>query len=221
MKRAIAFSFLFLTSFFTFSQQKDFGAWSSAAFVFKPNKKIDLGVAPEFRWDQNLGRLRTRLIDFKGKYDITKELTGILVYRFAAIQRNSGWQPRRRLQIGLSYTYDYNEFDFSIATKVQRGKSLETATRDADLNNNWRNKFSVTYKGLKKIDIAMSYEFFHSIMETNRFEWTDWRWILDAEYKLTKEQSIGLGYLIQNEFQFGVDNRDRVLLLHYKYVLKK
>jgi hypothetical protein len=59
------------------------------------------------------------------------------------------------------------------------------------------------------------------MMQANRFEWTDWRWILDAEYKLTKQQSIGLGYLIQNEFQFGVDNRDRVLLLNYKYVLKK
>ncbi|MFN6378078.1 MAG: DUF2490 domain-containing protein [Flavobacteriales bacterium] len=204
-----------------FSQTKDFGIWTSGNFTYKHSKKLDFSVMPEFRWDQNVTRLRTRLIDFRGRYDITDNLTGILVYRFGGTQRNSGWQPRRRFQIGVSYRLKYEDFDFSITSRIQRGKSLETVNREADLNNNWRNKLEATYKGLKKLDISMSYEFFHSLMKVNRLEWTDWRWVLEGEYKIGGGHFVSLGYLVQNEFRTGVDNRDRVILMGYKYVLKK
>ncbi|MFY7707346.1 MAG: DUF2490 domain-containing protein [Flavobacteriales bacterium] len=204
-----------------FSQNKDFGIWTSGNFTYKPSKKLDFSVLPEFRWDQNVTRFRTRLIDFRGRYDITDEWTGILVYRFAGTQRNSGWQPRRRFQLGISYKFKYDEFTFSITSRVQRGRRLETATRDADLNNSWRNKLEATYKGLKKLGLSISYEFFHSLMEVNRLDWTDWRWVLEGEYKLGGGHYVSMGYLVQNEFRTGPDNRDRILLFGYKYVLKK
>jgi hypothetical protein len=217
----------FITALFCFSifsaasQNKDFGIWTSGNFTYKHSKELDFSVSPEFRWDQNATRFRTRLIDFRGRYDITDDLTGILVYRFAGTQRNSGWQPRRRLQLGISYKKKYGDFNFSITSRVQRGRSLETDTRDADLNNNWRNKLEATYKGLKKVDLSMSYEFFHSLMKIDRLKWTDWRWVLEGEYKLGGGHFVSIGYLVQNEFRTGPDNRDRALLFGYKYVLKK
>ena len=52
-------------------------------------------------------------------------------------------------------------------------------------------------------------------------DWIDWRWVLEGEYKLGGGHYVSIGYLVQNEFRTGPDNRDRVLLFGYKYVLKK
>lgn len=123
--------------------------------------------------------------------------------------------------MGVNYQRKWNDFIFSVTSRVQRGKTEETLIREADLNNNWRNKIEAKYKGLKKIDIALYFELFHSLLRVNRFELTDYRWVLEGEYKINKSNYISLGYLIQNEFRTGPDGRDRVLVFAYKHVLRK
>lgn len=202
-------------------QNKDFGIWTSGTFQYKYSKQLDFAITPELRWDRNVTRWRTRLLDFKAKYEFYNDWAAIGVIRVGGTQRNSGWQGRTRFQLGVNYKKKVNEFWFSGTSRVQRGRTEETATREADLNNNWRNKIEATYKGLKRVDLSLSLELFHSLMKIDRMKLTDYRWVLEGEYKISKSNFVGLGYLIQNEFQAGLDNRDRVLLFSYKHVMRK
>jgi hypothetical protein len=95
-----------------------------------------------------------------------------------------------------------------------------TRSRDADFNSNFRNKLSIAYSGIRKFTPGISYELFHGLSDGDFLEWQDWRFVIDGEYKINKRNFIGIGYLIQQELRPGIDQRDRVVLLSYKYVLE-
>jgi hypothetical protein len=220
MKKLIL-SIFFIASLKAFSQEKDFGVWSSAELGYEVIDDLDVSVSPELRWDQNVTRLRNRQIDFKAKYKLPSDIFFVAAYRVGGIQRNSGWQERKRIQMGGGVKYKMNDFVGTFTTRFQRAVSERTRTRDADLNTNWRNKFAITYKGIKKFDVGVSYEFFHGTQEGEFLDWQDWRFVIEGEYKINKRNYISAGFLVQNEFQIGVDQRDRVLFFGYRHEIKR
>ena len=60
----ITLIFIFLVSLNADAQNKDFGVWTGGPLKFKASKKIDLSLSPELRWDQNVSRLRNRILNF-------------------------------------------------------------------------------------------------------------------------------------------------------------
>lgn len=72
---------LLFSTLLGYSQEKDFGIWTSGTFQYKYSKKLDFAVTPELRWDRNVTRWRTRLIDFKTKYEFSEGWSAIGVVR--------------------------------------------------------------------------------------------------------------------------------------------
>jgi len=203
----------------TSAQEIDRGLWLNPSVVYKGLKKVDLELSPELRWDQDGTRLRTRQVDLKARYDLKKGCFAGLSLRLGAIQRNSGWQNRQRIQLNGGKKWKPGDFRIGYTTKIQFTFSGQTRTRDADLNSNFRNKLSLNYAGIKKFTPGISYELFHGLSDGAFLELQDWRFILEGEYKINKRNSIGLGYLLQQEIRTGIDQRDKVILLSYQHII--
>lgn len=210
---------LFLIHTIANAQEIDRGLWLNPSLVYKGLKKVDLELSPELRWDQDVTRLRTRQVDLKARYDLKKGYFAGLSLRLGAIQRNSGWQPRQRIQLNGGKKWKPGDFRIGYTTKIQFTFSGQTRTRDADLNSNFRNKLSLNYAGIKKFTPGISYELFHGLSDGAFLELQDWRFILEGEYKINKRNSIGLGYLLQQEIRTGIDQRDKVILLSYQHII--
>lgn len=202
------------------AQETDMGLWLNPAIEYKGLKKVDLELSPELRWDQDISRLRSRQIDLKGKYNFKKGYFLGLSFRIGAIQRNSGWQSRQRIQFNGGKKWKPGDFRIGYTTKIQFTFSGQTGRRDADLNSNFRNKLSLGYTGIKKFTPEISYELFHGLSDREFLELQDWRFIIEGDYKINKKNFIGLGYLVQQEIQRGIDQRDNVILLKYKFVFE-
>jgi hypothetical protein len=213
---------LFIFLFFfesVHAQEVDRGLWLSPSLEYRGLKKVDLEIAPELRWDQDVTRLRTRQIDLKGRYNFKKGYFAGLSFRIGAIQRNSGWQPRQRIQFNGGKRWKPGDFRIGYTTKVQFTFSGQTRTRDADLNSNFRNKLAVSYAGIKKFTPGISYELFHGLSDGDFLELQDWRFVIEGEYKINKRNSVGLGYLLQQEIVTGIDQRDKVIVISYQHII--
>ncbi|MFN5355425.1 MAG: DUF2490 domain-containing protein [Bacteroidota bacterium] len=201
------------------AQEIDRGLWLNPSVVYKGLKKVDLELSPELRWDQDLTRLRTRQVDLKARYDLKRGYFAGMSLRLGAIQRNSGWQPRQRIQFNGGKKWKPGDFRIGYTTKIQFTLSGQTRTRDADLNSSFRNKLSLNYVRIKKFTPCVSYELFHGLSEEAFLQFQDWRFILEGEYKINKRNSIGLGYLLQQQIRTGIDQRDKVILINYQHTI--
>jgi Protein of unknown function (DUF2490) len=201
------------------AQEVDNGLWLNPSFEYKGLKKVDFELSPELRWDEDVTRLRSRQIDFKGRYNMKKDFFAGLSVRVGSIQRNSGWQPRQRIQLNGGKKWKPGDFRIGYTSKIQFSFASKTRARDADFNSNFRNKLSVSYNGIKKFTLGFSFELFHGLSDGEFLELQDWRFVSEGEYKINKRNFVGLGYLIQHKIQPGIDQRDRVVLLSYKFVL--
>jgi hypothetical protein len=218
LRSGCPFVFVFFVEYLC-AQEVDNGLWLSPSVEYRGIKKLELTVAPELRWDEDISRLRTRQVDLKARYDFKKGYFAGLSLRIGAIQRNSGWQPRQRIQLNGGKRWKPGDFRIGYTTKVQFTFSGQTRTRDADLNSNFRNKLAVSYAGIKKFTPGISYELFHGLSGRDFLELQDWRFVIEGEFKINKRNYVGLGYLLQQEIQRGIDQRDRVILISYKHII--
>jgi hypothetical protein len=77
----------------------------------------------------------------------------------------------------------------------------------------------VKYGGLKKTDLATSFEIFNAVSAYQQLAWTNWRWTAQVTHKISKKQSAALGYLIQRDLTESPQHLDFVFLLSYKVEL--
>ena len=198
-------------------QVRDFGMWMSASGNAEIVDDLSLSVTPELRWDQQVTRLRNRFVDLKLKYKLKGDFFVVGAFRFGGVQRNSGWQPRRRIQFGAGYKWKMNDFTLTYISRFQFSFDVATVNRDADQNSNWRNKIDVNYRGVKKTPIGYSLEFFHGLNSADLLEFQDWRMIWSVGRKLTKQHTVELGYLLQKDRTTFPDEIDNIILLSYSF----
>jgi hypothetical protein len=204
----------------TRAQEQDFGTWMNASVEYEAWKDLELSLGPELRWDENVTRLRNVQSDFGVQYKLKNDYSTGVVVRIGQVQRDSGWQGRRRIQFFVGKKWKIvKDLDVSFKTRVQFSSSQQTSTRDGDLNSNWRNKISVSYDGIKKTKFTAGYEFFHGIQRAEFLEWQDWRLSLDVERKINKRNFVSLGWIVQTEFTIPRVRRDNILVLSYKFVV--
>lgn len=204
----------------TWSQEQDFGSWVNASVEYEAWKGVDLSFTPELRFDENLSRLRNMQADVGAQYKINKTYNTGAVLRVGQVQRDSGWQGRQRIQLFVGGKWKImKDLDFSYKSRVQFAFDQQSRTRDADLNSNIRNKFGISFDGIKKTKLSASYEFFHGIQRGEFLEWQDWRLAFEVERKLNKRNFISVGWIVQTEFTTPRVRRDNILVLSYKFVV--
>jgi hypothetical protein len=220
-RKLLSILFIFVYSFLS-AQEKDAGLWTGLGFSYDVNKKIEVAVSPEFRFEENVSRIGSVFCDVGVDYKLGNGFFATATYRIGARNRIDYFQTRQRLQLGFGYKWKTEvltvSYAFRYQASIQGGLSGDS---DADFITIIRNKFGVKYEGVKKYTFSTSYEFFNSVALVNRLEWQNWRWTIEAERKLNKRNFISLGYLIQKDLESSVPATDFIVLVGYKHIFKK
>jgi hypothetical protein len=198
--------------------EKDAGAWLGISASYPISKKLDLSVAPECRLDDNMRRIRGLFSDVGAKYKVNDFISVNVEYRGGIRRSNEFYMYRQRTSVGLMLKYEWNDLTFFSTTRNQWTPAAADGDGDIDLGTTFRQKVGVKYKGLKKIELAYSFEWF---FEPVAFKpvYSDWRTQLNVEYKLSKRKYFSLGYLVQQNAQNG--DMDFVLQASYQVELKR
>jgi hypothetical protein len=163
-------------------------------------------------------RVRGLFSDVGAKYKVNDFISVNVEYRGGIRRTNEFSFYRQRTSLGLALKYEWNDFTFFSTTRNQWTPSAADGDGDIDLGSTFRQKVGVKYKGLKKIELAYSFEWFFEPVVLKPV-YSDWRTQLNVAYKLSKRKHVSVGYLVQQNVQNG--EMDFVIQAAYQVELKR
>lgn len=202
---------------------KDAGIWVATSFsanlkdlssVKLPAalKGTQLYIDPEFRFDENMSRLYGYFADVGFTKKFADQIQFIGEYRIGGKRELDTYVLRKRLSLGLQLSVPLGDFKLSSTTRFQMA---HVQSSDLDLKASWRQKFAVEYSKWENWGVQFSHEFFVApISYTN----TNWRSQVQVKYKIDKNESLALGYLVQRDLENA--DMDFVILASYKWQFK-
>lgn len=199
------------------SQYRDAGLWSGTAANMQLSKKMQLNLAAEIRFRENITQMSRLFYEVGAEYKLKKWLDGSLTYRGGTANNNPYFDYRQRLQFGLAAKKKFDKFALTFQSRWQLGINGLSAENDADFYTTLRNKIQFKYTGLKGIDLATSYEIFNNTGTYQSFAMQNWRWVVSAEKKINKRNFLSLGYMIQKGLLDSPQEYDYIILLNYKF----
>lgn len=202
---------------------KDAGCWLATSFsanlkdltsskLPKTLKGTQIYVDPEFRFDENIGRLYGYFADVGLTKKISDQIQFIGEYRIGGKRELDAYILRKRLSLGMQWSVPVGDFKFSSTTRFQMA---HVQSSDLDLKASWRQKFAMEYAPWDKWGLQLSHEFFLAPIS---YSSTNWRSQFQVKYKLSKNESIALGYLVQRDLENA--DMDFVILASYKWQFK-
>ena len=201
------------------AQTKDAGLWIDAGLSRELGERFELSVSPELRLAENLTRWSRLFADASLEYKYNKHVSLSAAYRGGAGNDGVHVDGRHRMQYGLGLKHKLDDWTFQYQSRIQFAINAAWSDADVDFNTTWRNRISVKYGGLKKTDLATSFEIFNAVSAYQQLAWTNWRWMAQVTRKISKKQSAALGYLIQRDLTESPQHLDFVFLLSYKVEL--
>lgn len=205
--------------------QHDAALWTGFSVNAPVNKRFELSASPEVRLFENLSKVQSAFIDLGAQRELNKYLFVSANYRIGGRNNDDYYLLRQRISLGLGLKYSPGDFRFSWQCKIQASRTGAQSETDPDFASTLRNKFSVKYSGLKKTDLASSFEIFNESGQYGDLHMTDWRWQCAIERRVfNKRNSVSLGYLIQRDLDNDVPGLDFIILVGYQWetgILKK
>lgn len=218
MRISLAFLLLLISACLC-AQTKDAGLWMDVGFSRDVGERFELTISPEIRFDENLTRWSRLFADAALEYKYNKRISLSAAYRGGVANDGVYIDGRHRMQYGVGLKEKWNDWSLQFQSRVQFALNAAWSDADVDFNTTWRNRLTVKYGGLKKTDLATSYEIFNSVSAYQNLAFTNWRWTAQLARKINKKQSIALGYLIQRDLTESPQHLDYVFLLSYKVEL--
>lgn len=202
---------------------KDAGSWIATSFSANlkdlTSKKLpsvfkgtQIYVDPEFRFDENISRLYGYFADVGLTKKISDQVQFIGEYRIGGKRELDAYILRKRLSLGLQWSVPVGDFKFSSTTRFQMA---HVQSSDLDLKASWRQKFAVEYSKWENWGVQLSHEFFVAPIS---YTSTNWRSQFQVKYKIDKNESVALGYLVQRDLENA--DMDFVILASYKWQFK-
>jgi len=187
--------FILFTSFYAKAQdvENDFQIRTEIKLSFNPLKNIELNLTPMLRLDEKF-QFDQYLFEGEAVYNPFKQLSFGAAYRFIGNQTNNN---------GMEYSGRYTIFA-EAEKKLNRFKPSFKISYTNYADEEYNNTF-LRYKAGLKYDIAKSkitpelaFEAFHDISNSNIYKL---RYSVGADYKLFKNNSIGITYKLDYYMQ--------------------
>jgi hypothetical protein len=200
-------------------QTNDFGLWTSLSVRKKLPQKVRADLEFESRLNENLTALSNLFVDASFSRKVNDYMRiGINARYGSKRNRQFDFNTRLRTAVELNAAHTLGRWDLSLRSRVQTTGRFETGElREAEFRNSWRNKMSVETKLIKKTTGSLSGELFQSINPENTLKLTDWRAAFKINRKISKQQILTLGYLVQSEVNDNNPARDFVILTAWRY----
>lgn len=199
-------------------QWKDAGGWFSSKVSFDGKDGRVFYIAPELRLDENLTRIAGAFSDFGVQQKISKGIQFQAELRSGIRQDWNYVTYRQRLGLGLSGEIGVGDWEMGILLRQQWGQSnFDFSERvDVDTRTVSRARASLKFNYSKNLSFYTSHELFFS---TTDHSYTNWRWQGGMSKELSKNQSVKLGYLIQQDQMTG--GQDFVVTGGWSYQFKR
>ena len=192
-----------------FSQEitTEFQTRTELKLSYEPLDKLTLSLNPEVRWDESFS-VGKYMLESGISYKPVKGLTLGGSYRFIINPRTTkATEYLHRFALYTSYKKKIARFEPSLRVKYTN------YTEDLSLGEflRYRAKLEYDIKG-SRITPLLSAEAFHTLSGNQLYKM---RYSLGAEYKINKNSSIGLGYMLDYYLQ---DYRNKhIINLGYTY----
>jgi Protein of unknown function (DUF2490) len=220
IKFGIAAAFLILSPLISFAQDStvvsDFEMWAGVS-VKKSflEKKLDLALTQEFRFDDNSTHLNQFFTELKAEYEFIDGLSFGLGYRFIRNNKNSGYTNEQRIIADLSYKHKLDRLSLSYRFRFQNHDEIGLSHSDGDdITKKYRLRVKAEYNISNwKLDPYLSIEGFfaqekmginyvETITETRKVSgFEKIRFTFGTKYKINKLISIGAFYRIEQEIK--------------------
>ena len=194
--------FLFLIIYINgIAQVNDAGLWTSINIEKKIVNGFTAGLTEEFRFNENVSELGTFFTEIGIAHKLIKKMTAGVSYRFIQNRNlDDSYNVRHRLNLELAYRFKFHKISASIRERFQ-SQVKEVQSSDAGFSpiNYLRSKISIKYDLKKKITPWLSFESFYQLNNAAGNEIDNLRYALGFDYKINKQHSISLFYLINKE----------------------
>lgn len=225
------------------AQKSDFGVWTSVSAEKDFGKKWSVGVEGEFRTRNNSRTSDRWSFGVDGSYKIVKGLKLSAGYTLLYDNndekityhedgtynnwRPSYWGVRHRFNVSLTGSAKLGRFKFALRERWQYTYRPEKTTERYDFDNSWWEDDDVRSKGHNVLRSRLKVEYdipkckiepYVSAEIYNSWALEKARYIVGADWKITKQHSVGMYYLYQdvNNDIDDDDPNEHVLGLSYK-----
>lgn len=236
---------LMASSTATFAQSDDFGVWASASAEKKIDKKWSVEAEAEFRSRDNSQSVDRWSGSLGADYKIVKGLTASAGYTFLYDNneekityhsdgsynnlRPSYWGVRHRFNASLTGDIDWSDFNFSLRECWQYTYRPEKTTDRYDYDNSHWEDTTVKGKGSNVLRSRFKIEYniphckiipYASVELYNGWSLQKTRYTVGADWKINKQNAVGLYYRYQDLNHDDDDNDPNIHILGVTYKFK-
>jgi|WetSurMetagenome_2_1015567.scaffolds.fasta_scaffold127245_2 hypothetical protein len=207
-------SWIFLVLFFLVILQinaktKKFGTWINAEITKDIFKKLEFGIKPELRLQDNFA-VDEYLVEGELVYKPVKFLRLGAAYRFSQEMKKSSTLTTHRFSFYSLAKKDWRRLEGSFRFCFSNYSEMDEETQKSNYFR-YRLKFSYDLKNSRFMPFT-SYELFHSltekILDKSRFD-------IGSNFRISNKSTIGVYYRLQSYF----NRKDAIHILGLSYSL--
>jgi hypothetical protein len=201
-------------------QENDAGLWTNFTLEKKITREFSIVVTEELRFRENITELGTFYTDVGAEYKIWKGLRAAADFRYINKRNPDGtYRQSFRYYGDLSYRQKVHRFTagYRIRLEVQYAQPGHSELGGVP---EWyiRQKLFFDYNTKSRFDPYLSGEIWYKANEpATGFD--QYRIQAGAQIRITKVQSLDLGYIFQQEFNVPDPRTDYIIYIGYKVSL--
>ncbi len=201
--------------------QSDAGAWFTFNVDCKLNNSFKAILTQEFRLRENFTQPNLTYTDLGIEYGFNKNVKTSVVYR--GIQKYFYDTPvsfRNRIMWDVVLKHKFNNTTLQYRSRLQAEvKNYYTSYGGKNPEWFWRNKFTAKQDLTKKIDVYLALETRTQITDSRNIEYDGethrLRYQGGIDVKLSRKNTLGMYYLIQQEFKLPIIQNQYIIGVEY------
>lgn len=199
--------------------EHDLELWTGIGINHKINKKWYVSLSQSYRTNSNASLFKNAFTQFDLEYRRTKNIrfSGAIRYIYRGPQRHS-----IRPLLNFAYVHRLDKVNIKNRLRYQQDfEGLESSEALVPyLDFYLRNKLTVTFKKVEKIEPRLYAEIFYHMHYKNR-EFDQLRLGVGFATELTKRQELSLAYTYREEFNVSSPLQSNVISVSLNFELKK
>lgn len=201
---------------------EDAWLWNTLEIDKKLTRSLSLDFTEELRLFDNMSRINLFFTNIGINYKLNKNFKFSLVYRFINKNQNDVYYSKRhRLYLDISYRHSFKDFNFIYRIRFQgQVRDYYSSDNGRNIERYMRHKFDFQYN-YKKFTPYLAAEFRFQFTNPNFYYgndlWDRYRLYAGSDYKINRQNSFGLYYMIQRDFNNKNIERDYTIGIEYSF----
>lgn len=222
--RWLIFALVFFVVRSAFAQSTDYGLWGTLQIEKNFTKKFSLSLEQEIRFDENCSQLDELYTEISSSYRLVRGWKIGLGYRFIEkVNREKYYVNNLRFGhrfLGeIQYRYRYRSWTFLFRTRLESElKNVYSSEKGTVPGWDWKNKVEVKYQ-LGRFEPYAGGEARFQIRDPRHpesdFLFNRYRIFAGSDFSILKGHSVGIYYLLQEEWNLSDANAMHVIGLNY------